>query len=365
MTDQRVLVALFGFEELNSLALFNAQINLARGLKTFSRFVVYVPPGFAALAFEADEVVEYPQHLLSYNRYSEVNDFVPTRQGEHVLASRLTQRVMRAMAKLILHTAAQLHLRNQATIQALRLSATPRMRKYLFSSGLFQWAKADVTQRFGKNARVTVISDYIVLDNDAVVLMQPNLKSSFERRFAAMGGALSRGMRLPGRSDSKSRVVIFRTRNYSRKAPVHNTRVGDIYRLVQVALGRGWRVINIGSPCTPLPVRHPHYSEISNLLSIDQEDELLALHPVVQRADAGLFTWVCCRPVPICALGREWSVDQFGPEFGLMAARAAGARQEARASDLVLEGPLDQEDFGERAAISFGEWLDQLDRIDV
>lgn len=172
------------------------------------------------------------------------------------------------------------------------------------------------------------MSDFTRIERGNVYHDAPDLMASFHRRFRDLSEAIAGGLTLSGktRRDREHRAgsstLVLRSRNYPKKAVVHNTKEALAATVVEVALRRGYDVINIGSPALPLGIKDPGYSEISNELDLDTELGVLSGLPIACQTDAGLFALIACLDSPICALSEEWSVTSFPDDpISLLAAR--------------------------------------------
>lgn len=127
------------------MALMNATFFLERQ-RTAATFVAYTPPGFASLAFAADEVREYPKELCRYAKYQEVNEHLPNAilGSARLFAWRegAKHRTRKALFRL--------RIRNRALAMVMRATAPPRARRYLYRSGIYAWALRDARARARK-----------------------------------------------------------------------------------------------------------------------------------------------------------------------------------------------------------------------
>ncbi|MDD5652678.1 MAG: hypothetical protein PHT31_00775 [Candidatus Omnitrophica bacterium] len=84
--------------------------------------------------------------------------------------------------------------------------------------------------------------------------------------------------------DFKGKKVILRTRNFLKKAPVHNSKPEIFYSLAKGLVENGVFVLNLGCPLLKFPIDSPNYFEIDHNMPFGLE---LAL---CQNADACLMT---------------------------------------------------------------------------
>ncbi len=77
--QNRTIGVVFSYEELNTNVLFNAVLrNLKRNNSI--KVIAYVPVGFGKLFFSADEIIEIPNYLNKFKKYSEVSEYFPPQQ---------------------------------------------------------------------------------------------------------------------------------------------------------------------------------------------------------------------------------------------------------------------------------------------
>ena len=291
-------------------------------------FVAYVPPGFRTLAFAADEVVEYPASLCAYSTYSEVNETV---SGSGIRSGVIGVKFRSAW----LWTLYKCRIRNSALMTALRLWATPRAIQFFYRSGISRWATQDAGARFADDdLRIMLVGDFTEVVGDDIRLTRPDLMDSFHRRFSRLATAISEGLTL-STSASRRDQLLIRTRNYTHKAPVHNTNESAATNVARCALEQGLSVVNVGSPPMRLEIEHAQYGESNHELDLDGEACLWG-SPIATQGDAGLFTLVSCVDQPLCILSIEWSESVFPTApISLLSARR-----------LRDEGRLHQRDLG-------------------
>lgn len=285
------------------------------------RFIAYVPMGFETLFFAADEIRIIPKKFLEFDRYSEVSDFFPRKNAYLQKILHTKERIIKSFA---------LNCQNQLLFLLLNLMPTPRQARFLSRSTL-RWIRRD----FKKNNQPSkilrrsicsckrnyffVVRDFVQVSQDLKFYVQNfDLSESLKYLFEQHANALENGVIqkfIDFQSERRktdhvfTKSIFLRTRNYRKKAVVHNSTVENIYPLVKSFLGAGIQVVNIGSPCLELQdyfSREINYFEFNNKLNIDEEFSMLN-SVIIQRADAGLFVLATCTPYAIICLTEEFS----------------------------------------------------------
>ena len=329
-THNRTIGVVFSYEELNANVLFNAVLrNLKRN--NLVKVIAYVPAGFGKLFFSADEIIEIPSYLNKFKKYSEVSEYFPP-QKTNSFFNKIWDKVKYILIKFYKKILVYGKLSDQRLVTALRVIATYRQRHFLYKSGVWKWVLRDFRSRVIKNERWVIfpVQDFISISESHLEIKTSSLGASFEYLFSELCLSITDGIIEEYKQkfcvispENVPKSIYFRTRNYKQKQQVHNTTKSDVLDLMIQLLNKKVRVINIGSPALSLkndlePRYSENYQELSNVLSIDEELEILE-GPIVCRADAGLFVLIACLPVPIICLTSEWS-ESFGVR--LMKARA-------------------------------------------
>ena len=287
--------------------------------KTPVKYIAYCPKGFEKLFFAADEVVIIPESLNSFSSFSEVSEYIPSQSSGFFLHLRKSIKdLCRLQVYKLLNI---LQFRNSLLSCFLNVSATDRAQKFLFKSGVYSWCKKDFKNRVletpGEKATIFASANYLIFRESDLCLGHVNLDESFKYFFGELFSAIENGIidcfqeKYPKSSAMTKGVVYLRSRNYRNKQIVHNTKSRTVIPIVEGLLQNGINVVNIGSPLLSLidqlgSANHHLYSELDNLLTID--DELTLLNgPIVCGADAGLFVLMCCLPNPLISLTPEWS----------------------------------------------------------
>jgi hypothetical protein len=325
----RAIGVVFSYEELNTNVLFNAVLrNLKRNSSV--KVIAYVPAGFGKLFFSADEIIEIPNYLNKFKKYSEVSEYFPPPTNSFFI--KIWNKVKYISTKFYKKILVYVKLSDQRLVSALKVIATYRQQHFLYKSGVWKWVLRDYRSRTIKSERWVIfpVQNYISISESHLEIKASTLGESFEYLFSELYFSITDGIveeykqkfcKISPQNVPKS--IYFRTRNYEQKQQVHNTTKSDVLDLINQLLDKNLTVINIGSPALLLKddLRSQYsenYQELSNLLSIDEELEILQ-GPIVCRTDAGLFVLIACLPVPIIGLTSEWS-EPFGVQ--LMKARA-------------------------------------------
>ena len=292
---KKTIILVFSYEELNINVLLNSAIFNAR-LNSKFNYVAYTPIGFKTLFFAADQIIEIPREIDSFNRYSEVAEYGVNSAQFYNLKSRIWEK----LNKLIFSILAKGKISDHLLVGLIALTRTPRSDKFLYKSGVFKWVKSDAKVKFKNNYVVVPAQNYIKIDGDRILFQSKSLTENFKYLFEEHEKALSKGLRINIDSvKSYEKKAFIRTRQYARKQPI----------------SRGWHVSNVGSPAL-LIEKHLNdsekcnFSEYNDILSIDEEFNLLR-GPVICRADAGLFVLAAALPLPLICLTSEWS-DYLG-----------------------------------------------------
>jgi hypothetical protein len=333
-THNRTIGVVFSYEELNTNVLFNAVLrNLKRNNSV--KVIAYVPAGFGKLFFSADEIIEIPNYLNKFKKYSEVSEYFPPSphpEKTNSFFNKIWNKVKYILIRFYKKILVYVKLSDQRLVTALRVIATYRQRYFLYKSGVWKWVLRDFRSRAIKSERWVIfpVQDYISISESHLEIKTSSLGASFEYLFSELYLSITDGIieeykqKFCVISPQKApKSIYFRTRNYEQKQQVHNTTKSNVLDLIIQLLDKNVRVMNIGSPALSLkndlkPRCSKNYQELSNVLSIDEELEILE-GPIVCRADAGLFVLIACLPVPIICLTPEWS-ESFGVR--LMKARA-------------------------------------------
>ena len=201
----------------------------------------------------------------------------------------------------------------------LILIPTDRARRFLFKSGVYAWCKEDFELRIpsADDGAIFAAANHLSFCETHLCLRHTDLGESFKYLFGELSVAIENGIidvyqsKYAGTFSPDERVVYLRTRNSRNKQLIHNTKSETVIGLVDSLLQNGISVVNIASPALQLSDKLcvgnlDKYSELNNLLSID--DELTLLNgPIICGADAGLFVLMCCLPNPLICLAHEWS----------------------------------------------------------
>jgi hypothetical protein len=308
-----VNVAYFGFDELNSMALFNAQIHLSKQAEPNCQWIAYVPPGFKKLAFAADCVYEYPVNLCPPS-YQVVSEFVP--QGLREKISQFRQQVFLRVFRF-------LGLSGFWLMVLHPLIASSRSNKFFVKSGLLWFCVKQAFRNRSTNS-ATIVSDWVSVvgsTNGSARVFTCRLSESFQIRFAWHYEAISRGLRLSLKGLESKYQYIIRTRNFLRKAPEHNSKLALVKQVVQQLTEDGSHVANIGSPPLKLNLDFPGYFEFDSL-TLDQELALIGESAAIfTEGGAGLFTLMATMDNRLTILSPEWSLEALREPISLMAAR--------------------------------------------
>jgi hypothetical protein len=302
-TQNRTIGVVFSYEELNTNVLFNAVLrNLKRNNSV--KVIAYVPEGFGKLFFSADEIIEVPNHLNKFKKYSEVSEYSPPNK---FIFNKIWNKVKYISIKFYKKILVYVQLSDQRLVTALKVIATYRQRYFLYKSGVWKWVLRDYRSRTIKSERWVVfpVQDHISISASHLEMKVFTLGESFEYLFSELYLSIKDGIveeykqkfcKISPQNAPNS--IYFRTRNYVQKQQVHNTTKSDVLDLIIQLLDKNVTVINVGSPALSLkddlnPQYSENYQELSNLLSIDEELEILE-GPIVCRADAGLFVLIAC-----------------------------------------------------------------------
>ena len=311
----QIFAFVFSFEELNTNVFVNA---LMRTRSRDELFVAYCPKDFSPLFFSADLVIEIPDVYLKYSSYSEVSE--TTGKG---IAEKLSQFFFSLELWFINRLQKVLHPKYLLALS--HLLRTARTEKYLYKSGVYAWVTADARYRWSKSSlkygKVIHVSDYFVVSPEGLSVFD-SLEESFLFRFRKLKDALESGMRLPSgvrtSGGGLQKQVVMRTRNYSRKASVHNSDPKLTETLVRILLESGFKVVNVGSPLLSLASIQKTYGqgpeksrgdyiEISSPPLQDELEIIMSSEFIITRADAGLFTLMSFVKKPLITISDEYS----------------------------------------------------------
>lgn len=354
----KVFAFVFSFEELNTNVFVNA---LMRKRAKNELFVAYCPRGFSPLFFSADLVIEIPDRYIKYSNYLEVSEIAGSGWAENV-TQWLFARGLGLIGKL------QMILKPGHLLFLSSFLRSARTNKYLFRSGAWNWVQADARSRWGgqlQYGRVVHISDYLLVTPKGLTLFR-SLGQSFQFRFNELSEAIKSGMRI--KSDAiwtnrHSHQAVIRTRNYLKKATMHNSNVQHTSMLCKILLRRGYQVLNIGSPPLQLDVienasNKGHaksgmkYVELASPPLSSEIQAIMNADFLMCQADAGLFTLIALVDKPIVTTSEEWSL-LLG--ISLLEARANSGQE---FDDLDLSSLMEEEEHVTR---ELHAWLDHLE----
>ena len=317
---------IFSYEELNTNVLWNSSLWNLKNDFDFN-YVAYAPEGFHSLFFAADEIITIPKKLNSYDKYSQVSEYFPAR-------SRIKSLVHNVFCSTIRYIILKFNPTNSILLKLLRLLASDRQKKFLYSKDTFDWIRKDfktrskVSSQIRKQANrksayrdsgsfLVPVQNYLRYDGNNLFIEHFSLVQDFRFLFNEHFRAISRGIgdvfqksNFSNLDLSSQKLINIRTRNYQRKQPEHNTRLENVLNITKVLTNNNFKVVNIGSP--PLSLKSHlsneemmNYSEFGDL-SLDNELKVTS-GPIICRADAGLFVLMCCMPNPLVVLTEEWS----------------------------------------------------------
>lgn len=323
---KQTIALIFSYEELNTNVLWNSRLWNLKNEIDF-HYVAYAPLGFQSLFFAADEIITIPEGVNSFRKYSQVSEYFPMRSrissiSRNVFRSRVEDYILKFKPT------------NLTLLMLLRLIATDRQKKFLYSSNTFDWIRKDFKTRYKVKIQsgmftnwkrrsrkreifLVPVQNYLRYDGKKLFVTEFSLMEDLRLLFFGHFNAISGGIidvfqnSIYSNLNSSSKKLIFiRTRNYQRKQPQHNTLLTDVLSITKSLLNNNFKVINIGSPALSLRSNlswreRSKYLEFSDL-SLDAELEITS-GPIICRADAGLFTLICCMPNPLVVLTEEWS----------------------------------------------------------
>lgn len=121
---------------------------------------------------------------------------------------------------------------------------------------------------------------------------------------------------------SSNKKIIIRTRNFSKKATVHNSSHEKFFNLAQELIKRDVLVLNLGCPLLRLGITNENYCEIDHRLEFSLELALCQNANVcIMTAEAGLFVAFAASAISIVQIDNEWSMTHSVPAISLFEAR--------------------------------------------
>ncbi len=122
--------------------------------------------------------------------------------------------------------------------------------------------------------------------------------------------------------DDKTFIVL--SREYSNKAPVHNTKnsITNFEGLIRHLSENNIKIVNIGFPPATCQIANDNYVELNDEMT---QDELLAMFylakAVLLQADAGGFTGHLASNADFFTLTEQWSLPSEFPSFDIISNR--------------------------------------------
>lgn len=354
----------FPFDELNASVFQNTAIWMLKKHKVYSgKYIVHGPEAFRDIYFHADEYRVLPQ--LPYSDYKEVMDY-----NDRELLSKNFEN-LNTFQKVIVKT----HLIGIDVKEAI-LSRIPavfyhrmpfwitsfgRSRKFLYKSGIYyQVKKATSGSAFlGK-------ASYFDFNNLTPLKGQnegPYFQAAFQSlRSMVLEGGLYSQSEIDSRAltaistlnheelmnykkirkfiKTNQNLILIRTRN-KKVATVHNAPVDKLSKLVTTLLNDGYSVINVGAPCSPLPVVHAGYLEVSHSLPpVVLMSLALEIGTVITSAGGDLYTGWAAFPGRLFTFDSEWSTYALNPPISI-----SNARKQIGIQDIDIEAFLADNDY--------------------
>ena len=330
---------LYPFSEVNYAVFQNAGIFLRKQSET-CEIKVYTPSEFATCYFHADSVEEISPR--PYSEYSEVSNHHYREFSKKNFRTWFNPQIPNFIIQKFQQslTAQQFHR------LPARIKADYKMRKFLFSSGIYRRIKnaerkqkrlflgtaiyydlgklekykCDNNEAMQRNFEnlYQMISSRGILSTKEILKFYPNsekLKESFANdlnSFELANNFITRN----------KNVAYIRTRLISGAAQAHNTNPESHRLLVETLLDLGYSVLSLGTTTLKLGILNPKYLEIDHNLSIGSQFYLAAKCEIrIMSAEAGLFVAWAATEMPLVLIGREWSELNLLKPVSLISAR--------------------------------------------
>jgi len=165
----------------------------------------------------------------------------------------------------------------------------------------------------------------------------------------AKGGSLSKKdlICINNFVESKRPKIILRTRNFSKKAKVHNSNPGINRGIVNELIKKGAYVMNLGCPLFALGIKSDFYCEIDHNLTFDLELAFCQIADAsMMSAQAGLFSAFAASWIKLIQFDDEWSMANLARPISLFE-----SRKKIGMLDIDIRQQIEKNDYATAAEI--------------